>query len=312
MNLRQFEALRLVLARGTTKHAAEALGVTQSAVSRQITQLESTLGFSLFERRNGRLHITPEGQHFYKAVERVLNGFDQIKSMARDNSSLRSGTLRLVAMPALAFGLLPGAVKQIRNAFRQAKIAIDIGVRQTAEDGIVSGKYDLGLVTLPIEHEAIIVEPIFGMDCVCVLPKDHRLADRAIIEATDLDGEEYVSIEPDTMLRYRTDELFGREGVRRKLSIEAQSSITICNLVANGLGVSLVHRFVAEVFADRLLVKPFKPAFRFEYGLIRSSGVALSPIAAEFIQTMRDSIRRTDGATLAGIEDVPRSRGRRE
>lgn len=299
MNLRQFEALRLVLARGTTKHAAEALGVTQSAVSRQITQLEATLGFSLFERRNGRLHITPEGQQFYKAVERVLNGFDQIKAMARDNASLRSGSLRLVAMPALAFGLLPDALREIRKSYRQARISIDIGIRQTAEDGIVSGKYDLGLVTLPIEHEAVIVEPLFGIDCVCVLPKDHRLAKQPVIEAQDLEGEEFVSIEPDTMLRYRTDELFGRLGVRRKLSIESQSSITICNLVAAGLGVSLVHRFVAEAFADRLAVRPFRPAFRFEYGLIRCNGVTPSPIASEFIRTMRESIERLEGAVLA-------------
>ncbi len=291
MNLRQFEALRLVLARGTTKHAAEALGVTQSAVSRQITQLEATLGFSIFERRNGRLHITPEGQHFYKAVERVLNGFDQIKAMARDNSSLSSGTLRLVSMPALAFGLLPRAIQQIRRSYRQAKISIDIGIRQTTEDGILSGKYDLGLVTLPIEHEAIVVEPLFGVDCVCVLPREHRLSGKPVIEAVDLEGEEYISMEPDTMLRYRTDELFGRMGVRRKLSIEAQSTITICNLVASGLGASLVHKFVADVFSDRLTVKPFKPAFRFEYGLIHSSGLALSPIAQEFIQTMRVSSR---------------------
>lgn len=304
MNLRQFEALRLVLARGTTKHAAEALGVTQSAVSRQITQLEATLGFNIFERRNGRLHITPEGQHFYKAVERVLNGFDEIKAMARDNSSLSSGTLRLVAMPALAFGLLPHAIKQIRRSYKRAKISIDIGIRQTAEDGIVAGKYDLGLVTLPSEHEAIMVEPIFGMDCVCVLPLGHRLANKRVIEAGDLAGEEYVSIEPDTMLRYRTDELFGSLGVRRKLSIEAQSTITICNLVANGLGVSLVHKFVADVFSEWLLVRPFSPAFRFEYGLIRSSGLTLSPIAQDFIGGMRTSIERTDGLVIADQQDA--------
>lgn len=299
MNLRQFEALRLVLARGTTKHAAEALGVTQSAVSRQITQLEAKLGFRIFERRNGRLHITPEGQHFYGAVERVLNGFDQIKAMARDSSSLRSGTLRLVAMPALAFGLLPQAVKRVRASYRQSRIAIDIGVRETAEDGVLKGKYDLGLVTLPMKHDALVVEPICGMDCVCILPRGHRLADKEIVAAEDLDGEEYVSIEPDTMLRYRTDELFGRIGVRRRLSIETQSTITVCNLVASGLGVSLVHKFVADVFADRIHVKRFEPAFRFEYGLIRASGMTLSPIANEFIGAMRASIRQIEGAVIA-------------
>jgi DNA-binding transcriptional LysR family regulator len=65
MKLRQLEAMRAVLARGTTTHAGELIGLTQSAVSRLIKQLEDELGFKLFDRRHGRLLITPEGQNFY-------------------------------------------------------------------------------------------------------------------------------------------------------------------------------------------------------------------------------------------------------
>jgi DNA-binding transcriptional LysR family regulator len=241
MNLRQLEALRLVLARGTTKHAAEALGLTQSAVSRQITQLEAKLGFNIFERRNGRLHITPEGQHFYKAVETVLNGFDQIKAMARDSSSLRSGTLRLVAMPALAFGLLPTAIKQIRSTYRQARITIDIGVRETAEAGIVSGKYDLGLVTLPIEHEAIVVEPICGMDCVCVLPKNHHLATRPVIEAQDLEGEALATVVVNKMRGTAKVAAVKAPGFgdRRKAMLEDMAILTGGQVVSEEVGIKL-------------------------------------------------------------------------
>ena len=78
MKLRQLEAMRAVLARGTTTHAAETIGLTQSAISRLITQLEDEVGLRLFDRRQGRLQITPEGQHFYAIAEKVLAGVDQI------------------------------------------------------------------------------------------------------------------------------------------------------------------------------------------------------------------------------------------
>ena len=78
MKLRQLEALRAVVASGTTTQAADLLGLTQSAVSRLITQLESELGLNIFDRRHGRLRITPEGQHFYDVVKKLLSGIDQI------------------------------------------------------------------------------------------------------------------------------------------------------------------------------------------------------------------------------------------
>ncbi len=68
MKLRQLEAIRAVMASGTTTHAAELMGLTQSAVSRLVAQLEEELGLSIFDRRHGRLQITPEGRACYPAL----------------------------------------------------------------------------------------------------------------------------------------------------------------------------------------------------------------------------------------------------
>lgn len=303
MTLRQLEALRLVLSRGTTKHAAEALGLTQSAVSRLISQLEQEVGFPLFERRQGRLRVTPEGQQFYTTVEKVLTGVDQIKAMARDISTLSYASLRIAAMAALGFGMLPPAIQSIRKRYRRLRVSVDIGTRSELEDGVMRGRYDLGLVTLPIENDALVVEPLGGIESVCVLPLDHPLADRDIIRPQDLEGEQFISMEPGTLFRYRTDELFSRLGIRRTLQIETQSTIMICGFVAQGLGVSLVHRFIGETFADRLIVKTFEPTFGFEFGLILPSGSPLPLIAQEFIDTIKEGMR--DFQRRGQVSDLP-------
>lgn len=305
MKLRQLEAMRAVMARGTTTHAGELIGLTQSAVSRLITQLEDELGFNLFDRRHGRLLITPEGQHFYAVAEKVLAGIDQIKATARDITTLGTGTVRIIAMPALGYGLLPGPIAAIKTRYKQIKLSLDSGSRLQIEHGVASAKYDFGLATLPIEHESIDTEPLCGMDAVCIMPPDHPLARKTIVRAADLDGEQFISLEPGTMFRYRTDEVFGSLGIRRKIGVEAQSTVTVCNLVASGIGLSLVHPFVAQTFSNRLVIKRFEPAMRFEYGLLFPSGVTRSQISQEFVDTLKLSVAEMTGdsvsTTFAGL-----------
>jgi len=299
VKLRQLEAMRAVMARGTTTHAGELIGLTQSAVSRLISQLEEELGFSLFDRRHGRLLITPEGQHFYAVAEKVLAGVDQIKATARDITTLGTGTVRIVAMPALGYGLLPRTIADIKSRFKQIKVSVDSGSRHGVEQGVASAKYDFGLATLPIEHESIDTEPLSGMDAVFIMPKNHRLVKKRVVKAQDLADEQFISLEPGTMFRYRTDEVFGRLGIRRKIGVEAQSTVTVCNMVAIGIGVSLVHPFVAQTFADRIAIKRFEPAVRFEYGLLFPSGVTRSQIAQEFVDTLKASVAEMAGDTAS-------------
>jgi len=134
------------------------------------------------------------------------------------------------------------------------------------------------------------MEPLCGMDAVCITPLDHRLTKEKIVYAQDLAGEQFISLEPGTMFRYRTDEIFGGLGLRRKISVEAQSTVMVCNLVASGIGLSLVHPFVAHTFTDRIAIRPFEPAIRFEYGLLFPAGVTRSKITQEFTDTLKKSV----------------------
>lgn len=297
MKLRQLEAMRAVLSRGTTTHAAELMGLTQSAVSRLITQLEQELGFNLFDRRHGRLLITPEGQQFYSVAEKVLSGVDQISATARDIQTLGTGTLRIIAMPALGYGMLPQTIAQVKRNYPQVKISIDLGNRQEIEKGIANAQYDFGLATLPIEHESIDIEPLCGVDAVCVTPSDHPLAEKKVISAHDLEDQPFISVEPGGLFRYRTDELFGRLGIRRKLGIEAKSTVMVCSLVSAGIGLSIVHPFIADSVGAKVAVRRFEPAIRFEYGLLFPTGVTRSQMSQAFIQTLRASVATIGGDT---------------
>jgi DNA-binding transcriptional LysR family regulator len=296
MKLRQLEALRAVVATGTTTQAGELLGLTQSAVSRLITQLESELGLNIFDRQHGRLRITPEGQQFYDVAGKLLSGIDQIMATARDIRTMKSGTLRIIAMPALAYGVLPNAIADINSRFQQIKISVEMGTRLDVEEGVESAQFDFGLATLPINRQAIEVEPLFAADGVCVLPKGHPLTENSVINAEDLSGQPFISMSSGSLLRYQTDDLFGRLGIQRSLSIEAPSTLLATNLVAKGLGVSIVHPFIALAYGDKVVSRPFKPSIQYEYGLLFPAAQTRSQITNAFVAALREDVNAIYGS----------------
>lgn len=297
MKLRQLEALRAVIASGTTTQAGQLLGLTQSAVSRLITQLEVELGLNIFDRRHGRLRITPEGQQFYDVAGKLLVVMDQITATARDIRTLQSGALRIIAMPALAYGLLPDIIVSVNKRFRGVKISVEMGTRNLVEEGVESARYDFGIATLPINRRGIDVEPLFVAEGVCVMPMDHRLAEKSVIMAEDLVDEPFVSIGP-SLLRYQTDDLFGRLGIQRSLSVEAPSTLLATNLVAKGLGVSIVHPFIAQAYGHMIVSRPFKPSIQYEYGLLFPTAQTRSQITNTFVETLRENIEAAYGANV--------------
>ncbi len=288
MKIRQLEALRAVVASGTTTQAGDLLGLTQSAVSRLIAQLESELGLNIFDRQHGRLRITPEGQHFYIDVKKLLSGIDQIKATARDIRTLKTGALRIIAMPALAYGLLPDTIAAISKKFKQIKISVEMGTRRDVEEGVESAQFDFGIATLPINRQGIDVEPLFTAAGVCVLPIGHPLTAKSEIVAEDLADLPFISMNAGSLLRYQTDELFGRLGVHRILSVEAPSTLLATNLVAKGLGVSIVHSFIASAYGAQVVAKPFTPKIRYEYGLLFPTAQTRSQITNAFVEALRD------------------------
>ena len=288
MKLRQLEAVRAVIAAGSTTRAAEMLGLTQSAVSRLITELERELALPLFDRRHGRLEITAEGKLFYRDAEKVLANMDQMIATARDIRSFQAGSIQLVAMPALAYGLVSPAVAEFAASHPKARISVDvIGQRREIGERIAAGMFDLGLATLPVEHEDIEPEHLFSVNGVCVMPPNHGLTAKATVKPEDLRGQPFVSVDVGTRQRHRVDELFENLKIRRHMAVEAKTAIMVCHLVASGAGISVVHPFVASALSGRLAIRPFEAPIQFDYGMLFPLRHSRSGLVSAFVETLK-------------------------
>ena len=294
------EAVRAVLATGTTTQAAAVMGVTQSAVSRLVSQLEDDLGFALFDRRRGRLIATPEGLEFFQVADRILADIDRLRDTAAGIRAQGTRTLRIVAMPAIGVGMLPGPLTRLIAARGDVRIAVDLKSRGELEAAVAEGRYDLGLATLPVVHPGLAVEPLASVRAVLIAPPGHRFAGRDGISVADLDDEPMAALSTDTILRHRLEALCAAHGVRPRLVVEAQSTILIANMVARGLGVALVHPFVAEQYRGRVATAAFEPEIGISYGLVFPQAGPRLRLVEEVAAAIREAFAGLTAAERAG------------
>jgi DNA-binding transcriptional LysR family regulator len=142
--------------------------------------------------------------------------------------------------------------------------------RARLEEVIHERQFDIALATLPVKSPpSLTIDTLGALPAICVLPAKHSLAKHKTIKATDLAGVPFVSARRETLLRQRVDDVFDRLSVAREMQFECHNTEVMCQLVAAGLGVSIVHPFVRKPVDDSFVSRPFEPSIRMEYAMFR-------------------------------------------
>src|SRR5262249_18468446 len=201
MNLRHLDVLRAVVQSGTATGAANRVYLTQSAVSRAISGLEPELGFRIFDRIKQRLVLTEQGMAFFQEAERLLSGLDELQNVARDIRENRIARLRIVAMPALAHGVLPDALARLERVHPRLSVSIEIRHRAEVTRWVAGRQFDVGFAGLPADYPGVVSEPLIVVNAVVAIPAAHKLARARSISPTDLEREQMVGLSADTMVQ---------------------------------------------------------------------------------------------------------------
>lgn len=283
-NPRQIEAFRAVVLTGGIGAAAGLINVTQPAVSRMIRDLQQHLGLTLFERHGTGLVPTSEALSLYAEVERAFVGLERIAQTAAELRAQRAGFLRITALPALANGFLPHFVGRFLLERPKLDIVLSGLVSHAVVTAVAHGQCDLGFAEAQFEHRAVSKELMPAAPYVAVLPQAHRLARKKRLRPVDFEGENFVSLGPSTLSRFRIDRVFEEHGVTRVMRVETPLSEIACSLVASGAGVTLCEPFTASEYATRgIAVRSFEPRTGFEFAALYAAQRTVSPVAREFI-----------------------------
>lgn len=306
MNAKQISAFRAVMISGSMVGAAKMLYISQPAVTRLIRDLEDNCGFALFERRSSRLFPTPEAESLYQEVKRHFMGLDQLEQSINQIKTLRTGRLRIAAMPALAYSILPRVVSGFLRQHEDVSLTLNPCTSIEAAKLIGSQQFDLGIVMLPVDTREITFARCYRTACKLICRSDHPFAEQSAIEATALHNEPFVAIgEQNPLTRYRIDAAFQADNIRPNQLVETPMFNTAQALVSEGLGVSIVDPYTAHLFTEQGGVSiDFAPDIPFYFGFIYPLHKQISSLAEEFINSFESQTETMTALQQIRPEDI--------
>jgi DNA-binding transcriptional LysR family regulator len=250
--LRTFQALSETL---HFRHAAERLGITQSAVSQQIASLEKDLGATLFERIGRRVYLTPAGEVLAREAVKVL----AIVSLAREAVGAVSkgggGRLRVGASTTPGIYLVPEVLGRFRADFPLIELDFRIANSSRIEALAVANEFDLGVCGFRPTHEELF-EVELGEDRIIAVSAPGLIGKTNRIRPGDLARWPLVAREPGSATRAAVERSLASLGVELVPAFELPSPEAIIRAAEAGLGYAFVSaRAAGEALETRRLVE---------------------------------------------------------
>lgn len=259
--------LRYLVAVADTQHfgrAAERCHVSQPTLSAQLKKLEDSLGVQLIERGTRGASLTAAGERIVGRARGMLAAGDEIIDLARSYSDPLAGRLRLALLPTIGPYLLPRVAPRIRKALPRLELMLYEYQTAPMIEHLRAGEIDVGILALPVEIWGLETRALYDEPFVLAAPANHKLAQRGPLRASDLSGETVLLLEDGHCLRDQALEVCSRVGLQEKQDFRATSLETLRQMVAAGLGVTLLPELAtrgAYGTARGIVVRPFsKPA----------------------------------------------------
>ncbi|MFE5319098.1 LysR family transcriptional regulator [Paenibacillus sp. NPDC056579] len=286
MELRQLQYFVKVAKKQHVTQAAEELHVAQSAVSRQIHQLEEELGVSLFVQKGRNLQLTPVGKLFLHRAEGILAELERAVIEVREFLDPEAGEIRIGFPHSLGIYLLPTVVANFRRTHPNVKFRLRQGTYNSLIRDVKNGEIDLAFISpLPDSHEHVIGELLLQEELYAIVPQGHVLADQQSIFLEQLKDEPFVMFSEEYSLRNIVLEACAKAGFVPRIGFEGEETDTIRGLVAAGMGVSLLPEMALTEISQLqpAKVRVIEPQVTRSVGLIHRSGEKL-PLVAEVFQ----------------------------
>lgn len=290
MNARHLEVFRAVMRHRSLTAAAEALHVSQPAVSKVLRHFESVIGYRLFERIGGRLVATPEAQMLFEHADRIFREIEVLRAYSDRIRDKQLGLLRVAASAPPTFALLPIAARRFRRRNPGARLVLQTLPAEAIAERLLIGDIDLGLTMATLPQPQIRNERVGLAEIVVAMRPDSPLARHDFLSPAEFDGETLISYGAHTPVGRMLQRVFRQAGRPWDPQIEITLSIAAAPLVAAGLGVALVDGLVPWAQLGELVVRPFRPRSTIDIVLTASTVLPEARFAREFARDIQAAI----------------------
>ncbi|WP_297206882.1 LysR family transcriptional regulator [uncultured Pluralibacter sp.] len=285
-DLQDLYAFTALCEHGSFRHAAEAICISQSALSRRIEKLESALGVRLFDRTTRRVTLTQVGRTFAPRARALLSNVEDALTGVSDRAVWGSGIVTVACVPSAAYYFMPRAIAQFRARFPQARLRVLDTSAGSVYAAVRDNKADFGLSFLADGEADITFRPLVDETYQMICRPEHPLARQKTVRWEDFFNEEYIWLNKSSGNRHLMDKALGGVAVRQQAVCETQHVTTMMGMVEAGLGIAAVPSMALPAAGHPLLVqRPLvEPVVKRQVGLIKRAARALTPLADELEQ----------------------------
>ncbi|WP_055107825.1 LysR family transcriptional regulator [Paenibacillus ihumii] len=298
MELRQLLYTLKIAEERNFSRAADKLHIAQPSLSQQLSKLEQELGVKLFQRNTSTVELTHAGASFIKHARKIMDAVEQLRQEMDDISQLRAGRVVIGSMPITGSHLLPYVLPAFKEAYPDIQVNLLEDTSLNLEKLTAGGGTDLSLLSLPLQEPSLTYEPIGEEKIDLAIPPNHYLADPGNrppggVTLKQLAGESFIVLKKGQGFRKIMIDLCRSAGFEPDIVFESNNIETVQSLVAAGMGITLVPRFIARAKRSELIpvyVPLAEPVPSRTLVIAYRKGRYLSKAAEAFIETFRTTI----------------------
>ncbi|KRB12698.1 LysR family transcriptional regulator [Achromobacter sp. Root170] len=318
MRLRHIEIFEAIRRTGSLTEAAAALHISQPAASKLLAHAESQLGFKLFDRVKGRLVATREAEILTPEIARLSQDLSSVRRLASNLRDRPNGHLRLGCAPALGLGLLPGVVRDSRDA--QPGITFDIHTHHSAElvQGLLTRELDLAITFDTNDYPGLTRMGLGHTELVHLSRRAAqgplRLSELSEARGVEASGAAALGASAsgspaaaDTLIVLDASDASGAllqlaldaQGLAPQVAIQVQTHYVACALVDAGCGDAIVDAITAQaMLRPGMTLRRLDPALRVPISIMTRNQDPLSALHRDLIERLRAAC----AALLEGLD----------
>lgn len=297
MELRQLQYALQIAEERNFSRAADKLHIAQPSLSQQLSKLEKELGVLLFQRNTSSVELTHAGESFVLHAQRILDAAQELRQEMDDISQLRSGRVVVGSMPITGSHLLPYVLPEFKHSYPGISITLREDTSLNLEKLTAGGGTDLSLLSLPLQEPSLDYEEIGEERILLAVPPGHPFAARSEADGVrieELRNEPFIVLKKGQGFRNLTLGLCREAGFEPNVVFESNNIETVQSLVAAGMGVTLVPRFIARAKRSELTPAyvPLAAAPSRMLVIAYRRGRYLSKAAEAFIATFKSTMAK--------------------
>lgn len=293
-----------VVEEGSIAAAAEREHIAAAAISKRISEIESTLRTPLLIRTNKGVEPTPAGMSLLVLARRALHELDDISIQMRDHSSGVRGLVRVFASMSAITRSLPLEIKAYHSRYPQVQVRLEEKISSAVTRGIAENSADIGIFAMPLLNRELEVFPYISDRLMLITPAGHPLSDRKALSFSETLDYEHVGLSAGSAIDLQLFKAASEQQRTLNMTIRVTSCYALCLMVNADLGIGVLPETVVTQYTGALNIRmiPLTDAWSYRDLKICVRSFEALPVAARLLVR---HLQKNAGLTAHGGLEAP-------